>query len=172
MALRVGLKLSGQGTTVEELRAVWQIADAGGFDHCWNFDHFAALGADPELDIFEAWTMLGAMAEALFGSGQQSWAWARKMQKLLLKPGGVGRVLHSAAALRGRVKPRGQRLADFRRAYKYLQARRKHLRYAEYRRLGLPIGVQIVARPWREDVALAVAKHLETVLGGWERPSL
>ena len=37
---------------------------------------------------------------------------------------------------------------------------------------GLPIGVQIVARPWREDVALAVAQYLETSLGGWQRPSL
>jgi amidase len=35
---------------------------------------------------------------------------------------------------------------------------------------GLPIGVQVAARPWREDVALAIAKHLETGLGGWERP--
>jgi amidase len=37
---------------------------------------------------------------------------------------------------------------------------------------GLPIGVQIVARPWREDVALALAKYIETALGGWELPSL
>ncbi len=37
---------------------------------------------------------------------------------------------------------------------------------------GLPIGVQVVARPWREDVALAVARQLETTLGGWQRPSL
>jgi amidase len=37
---------------------------------------------------------------------------------------------------------------------------------------GLPIGIQVVARPWREDVALAVAQHLETVLGGWQRPNL
>ena len=37
---------------------------------------------------------------------------------------------------------------------------------------GLPIGVQIVARPWREDVALAVAQHLETVFGGWQRPPI
>ena len=36
----------------------------------------------------------------------------------------------------------------------------------------LPIGVQVVARPWREDVALAVAQHLETVLGGWQRPNI
>jgi len=37
---------------------------------------------------------------------------------------------------------------------------------------GLPIGVQVVARPWREDVALAVAQYIETVLGGWQRPPL
>jgi amidase len=33
---------------------------------------------------------------------------------------------------------------------------------------GLPIGVQIAARPWREDVALCVATHLESACGGWE----
>jgi amidase len=37
---------------------------------------------------------------------------------------------------------------------------------------GLPIGVQIVARPWREEVALVVAQHLETALHGWQRPPL
>src|SRR5437899_3016748 len=62
------------------------------------------------------------------------------MQKSLLQPSGVSRVLHSAAAFRSRMKLKGKRLTDFRRAYKYLQTRRKHLRYAEYRRLGLPIG--------------------------------
>jgi amidase len=30
----------------------------------------------------------------------------------------------------------------------------------------------VVARPWREDVALAVAQHLEGELGGWQRPPL
>jgi amidase len=35
---------------------------------------------------------------------------------------------------------------------------------------GLPIGIQIIARPWREDVALAVAKRLETVLTGYQPP--
>jgi amidase len=35
---------------------------------------------------------------------------------------------------------------------------------------GLPIGVQVVARPWREDVALAVAQHIESALGGWQPP--
>jgi amidase len=35
---------------------------------------------------------------------------------------------------------------------------------------GLPIGVQIVARPWREDVALAAAATIEQTLGGYQRP--
>jgi amidase len=37
---------------------------------------------------------------------------------------------------------------------------------------GLPIGVQIVARPWCECMALAIAAHLESALGGWQAPSL
>jgi amidase len=37
---------------------------------------------------------------------------------------------------------------------------------------GLPIGVQIVAHPWREDVALAVASFLEDAFGGWREPPL
>ena len=37
---------------------------------------------------------------------------------------------------------------------------------------GLPIGVQLVARPWREDVALALAREVEAALGGFKRPPL
>jgi amidase len=37
---------------------------------------------------------------------------------------------------------------------------------------GLPIGVPIVARPWQDAVALAVARHLEKVFGGWRPPAV
>jgi amidase len=37
---------------------------------------------------------------------------------------------------------------------------------------GLPIGIQVVPRQWREDVALAVAQYIETTLGGWQRPAI
>lgn len=37
---------------------------------------------------------------------------------------------------------------------------------------GLPIGVQVIAKHWREDVALAVAKIIEDELGGWQPPML
>ncbi len=37
---------------------------------------------------------------------------------------------------------------------------------------GLPIGVQLVAQPWREDIALAGAMVVERASGGWQRPPI
>jgi amidase len=37
---------------------------------------------------------------------------------------------------------------------------------------GLPIGVQLVAPPWREDIALAGARVVEAAAGGWQPPAL
>ncbi len=37
---------------------------------------------------------------------------------------------------------------------------------------GMPVGVQVVARPWRDDVALAVAQVIERECGGWQPPAL
>ena len=37
---------------------------------------------------------------------------------------------------------------------------------------GTPIGVQLVAKPWREDVALAAARVVESATGGWRAPDL
>jgi len=36
----------------------------------------------------------------------------------------------------------------------------------------LPIGVQVIAKPWREDICLAVASYLESKSGGWKKPEL
>ena len=36
----------------------------------------------------------------------------------------------------------------------------------------LPIGIQIVAAPWREDICLAVASYLEGKSGGWQKPPI
>jgi amidase len=37
---------------------------------------------------------------------------------------------------------------------------------------GLPVGVQVAAHPWREDIALALAALIEEALGGWSRPPI
>lgn len=37
---------------------------------------------------------------------------------------------------------------------------------------GLPIGLQLIARPWRDDVALAAAYFVEARTGGYQKPSV
>jgi amidase len=37
---------------------------------------------------------------------------------------------------------------------------------------GLPVGAQIITAPWREDIALALAQRIESLMGGYQRPSL
>ena len=37
---------------------------------------------------------------------------------------------------------------------------------------GLPIGVQLIGRPWREDVAFVAARVVESASGGWQRPPI
>jgi hypothetical protein len=133
------------------------------------------------VDYYHASERLWTMAEALFGVGRPAWCWARKMQKLLLKPAGVGRVLHSAAALQARRKLRGTRLANFKRAYRYLQQRREHMRYAAYRRVGLPIGsgvteaacktvytqrVKLSGMRWQKDGAQKILRLRVILLSG------
>jgi len=64
-AQHFGLKLSGQNTTIADLRAVWKTADEAGFDHIWDFDHFASIGpGGPDKPVFEGWALQAAMAEA------------------------------------------------------------------------------------------------------------
>ena len=92
------------------------------------------------MDYYHASERVWTMADLLFGKGQRATSWARKMQKWLLKLGGVNRVLHSAAALRDLHGLRGTKLRDFGKAYRYLRDRMQYMRYAEYRALGIPRG--------------------------------
>src|SRR5947199_8286647 len=63
--LRLGLKNTGQATTIEALRDVWRIADEGGFDHVWDFDHFASSRPDgTERPVYERRSLLAEIAAA------------------------------------------------------------------------------------------------------------
>jgi amidase len=37
---------------------------------------------------------------------------------------------------------------------------------------GLPLGVQLVGQPWRDDVVIAAMAHVEQRTGGWQMPSI
>jgi len=60
--LRIGVQLSQQDTTIDELRAAWREADDLGVDTIWVWDHFFPLYGDPNANHFEAYSLLGAMA--------------------------------------------------------------------------------------------------------------
>ena len=92
------------------------------------------------LDYYHASARLWTLADLLFGKGQRASAWARKMQKWLLKPAGVNRVLHSAAAFRDQVGLKGKKRKEFNKAYRYLRQRMAYMKYAAYRRVGVPLG--------------------------------
>lgn len=91
-------------------------------------------------DYYHASERLWKMAEQLFGKGKQATAWVRKMQKWLLKPSGVYRVLHSAAALKKQQGLGRKKLKEFNKAYRYLSERTPYMRYSEYRKWGIPLG--------------------------------
>jgi hypothetical protein len=92
------------------------------------------------VDYYHASERLWKMAEALFGQRPAARAWARRMQTLLKKPNGIRRVLNSAAALHSRHELKGQRKEEFRKAYNYLRVRTEYMRYAAYKRVGIPCG--------------------------------
>jgi hypothetical protein len=92
------------------------------------------------VDFYHASTRLTTMGTALFGEGREAAAWARKMAKLLKKPNGVFRVLHAAAAMKSRRLMTKARKKNFQTAYNYLRNRSRHMRYADFKRLRLPIG--------------------------------
>jgi hypothetical protein len=91
-------------------------------------------------DYYHASERLWTLGELLFGSGRPCCSWVRKMQKWLLKPGGVNRVLHAAAYWRTQAKLNAAQQKSYELAYAYLRDRMAGMRYAEYRRLGVPLG--------------------------------
>jgi probable F420-dependent oxidoreductase len=71
-SFKVGVQLQPQNTTIGDIRAAWQAADAMGVDSIWTWDHFFPLYGDPDAAHFECWSLLAAMAvdteHATFGA--------------------------------------------------------------------------------------------------------
>jgi hypothetical protein len=92
------------------------------------------------VDFYHVMERLTIMGESLFGAGRRAQAWAKKQALILRdKPNGAFRVLHSAAALRARCKLSKERAKKFDTAYGYIRKRTRYMKYAEYKRQGLPI---------------------------------
>ncbi|OWK41989.1 hypothetical protein [Fimbriiglobus ruber] len=136
------------------------------------------------VDYYHASERVWTLANALFGGDREAAGWAKKMLKWMLQPGGVNRVLHSAAAFRvARTLPRVQR-TEYDRAYAYLRNRMGHMDYARYRRVGVPLGsgvteaacktvftqrLKLSGMRWTKDGAQTVLNLRVILLSGiWE----
>ncbi len=60
--IRFGLQVAPQQTTIEELKEVWQEAEALGFDSVWTNDHLLPSVGPSDEGNLESWTLLAAMA--------------------------------------------------------------------------------------------------------------
>jgi probable F420-dependent oxidoreductase len=61
--LRVGIQITQQHATYEQIRDAWRAVEAEGADTLWNWDHFFPLSGDLNGTHLDNWTALGAMAE-------------------------------------------------------------------------------------------------------------
>lgn len=61
--IRIGVQVQQQHGTFQQNRAAWIAADELGVDTIFNWDHFYPLAGDPAGNHFEAYSLLGSMAE-------------------------------------------------------------------------------------------------------------
>jgi probable F420-dependent oxidoreductase len=61
-AMKIGVQIHPQATSVPLMRAAWRAADALGVDSIWVWDHFFPLYGESDESHFEAYTLLAAMA--------------------------------------------------------------------------------------------------------------
>jgi hypothetical protein len=93
------------------------------------------------VDYYHASQRIWTMAHALFGRDEKkAQAWARRMCRLLKKPNGPSRVLHSAGAIRARMTLSKTREDDYVKACNYIRTRTQFMQYADYKSDHLPIG--------------------------------
>lgn len=94
------------------------------------------------VDFWHASGYVHDLAEALFGTGRKAWAWFAKWRRWLRdRPQGVAQVLRSAMwHYNNGCKRSAAREEAYWKAYRYLRKHGVWMKYATYRRQGVPIG--------------------------------
>jgi hypothetical protein len=105
------------------------------------------------VDYYHASLRLTMIADALVLTSSQRTQWMKRVRKLLLEPGGWGRVMRSIS---GMLQEHGIKPAEkdeFEKAKRYLHRYRKFMNYAEHRSQGSPIGSGIVESACKQIVS-------------------
>jgi probable F420-dependent oxidoreductase len=67
-AMKIGVQIHPQATSVPLMRAAWRAADALGVDSIWVWDHFFPLYGESDESHFEAYTMAADTSRAQIGA--------------------------------------------------------------------------------------------------------
>lgn len=123
-------------------------------------------GEPPLEELVAAWETRDALRAELLG-------WMERTPLFVAPVGAVAAFRHDEY---GKVELRGERVSTFR-AMGYAHAANVFdlpavCVPAGRTREGLPVGVQIVGRPFEEDRVLAAARVVEEALGGWQPPRI
>ena len=105
------------------------------------------------VDYYHASLRLTTIADSLLLTAAQRKEWLSRVRKLLLEPGGWGRVMRSIASMIEIYGVDPAKENDFGIAKRYLHRYRRFMDYAEYRSNGSPIGSGIVESACKQIVS-------------------
>ncbi len=142
-----------------QLGRVVYVSDAGKIETAYWKNVLRYLHVDGQriridriVDYYHASLRLTTIADALLLTSSKRTEWLKRVRKLLLEPGGWGRVMRSIA---GMVQQHGINPSDkedVETAKRYLHRYQRFMNYSEYRSQGSPIGSGIVESACKQIV--------------------
>jgi hypothetical protein len=145
---------------ITKLARIVYVTDAGKVETAYWKNVLRKLYVDGQrikieriLDYYHASERLTVIADSLKLTAQQRSEWLSRMRKLLLEPGGWGRMMRSIATMKERYGVKKSKSKQFAEAKRYLHRYKKFMNYAEQRDRGCPIGSGIVESACKQIVS-------------------
>ncbi len=143
-----------------KLSRIVYVSDAGKIETAYWKNVLRCLFVDGKrikihrvIDYYHASLRLTTIADSLLLTAAQRKKWLSRVRKLLLKPGGWGRVLRSIASMIEIYGLNPAKEDEYEIAKRYLHRYRRFMDYAEYRSNGSPIGSGIVESACKQIVS-------------------
>ncbi len=142
-----------------KLSRIVYVSDAGKIETAYWKNVLRHLHVDGQririqriVDYYHASLRLTTIADALLLTTSQRTEWLKRVRKLLLEPGGWGRVMRSIAGMQKQHGINPDKEEDVQTAKRYLHRYRRFMNYSEYRSHGSPIGSGIVESACKQIV--------------------
>lgn len=143
-----------------KLSRIVYVSDAGKIETAYWKNVLRHLHVDGQririqrvVDYYHASLRLTTIADALLLTTSQRTEWLKRVRKLLLEPGGWGRVMRSIAGMEKQHGIDPDETEDVQTAKRYLHRYRRFMNYCDYRSHGSPIGSGIVESACKQIVS-------------------